>query len=580
MEKRESKTSTFTYLYKISKTVYKEAFLDGYLNSAGDQREKYIRNLEKNSKYLRNNAVMVKILSTIFIGLMNIIPARTLSLISLSFPLINESTFATFLFAATMPITILFGTFFVFMFTYGLTSVVGIFNSNTFKWLATFPVRKEDINKIIFFTFIRCLDLQLVVLFFSLPVLTIIYLPSLLSIIGAFVVSLLNLVFCIGLMIIISHFMSRKVFTIDSVSTSNSIVRIVVSILYMVTAMMIGLIINYIYAWIGEIFTQSLMIGESADYINQILSFIPWPFSLSYVYAMFLFPIDLIGANFNQVGVILVGFLISIYLIVKIVRKAFTKLYEATKGEEGRNKPVKSSMILPITVNIKKPIAAIIDKDLKYFLRSFQSMVYILMPIMFPLIGIFSMGGSGTNTLEDIFQITIFNFIYYGMSVIFLIMAVTNAENDTGSLIYTLPIRTNYIYKAKKKIIIGILLISLILPTIILVTITPNLSFEILMILLFEIISLDYTSKFALIWYARMFGKIRNRYTIQMLNFEKKWLKSLIGGILVYFLMLIPIIITLIITKFEEINALFFILQFVIAIPIWIAVKIIERKIF
>lgn len=580
MEKSVSKQSDLFFLLKVSKTVYKEAFMEGYLNSAGDQREKYIRNLEKNSKYLRNNAIMVKILSALFIGLMSIIPARTLSLISANLPLIDSSNFGAFLFATTMPITILFATFFIFLFTYGLTSVVGIFSSNTFKWLATFPIKREDINKVIFLTFIKSLDLQLIVMFFSLPVLTAIYLPTILSIIGAFIISSLNILFNVSLLIIISHFMARKVFTVESISTGNSIIRILVSVLYMVTAMTIGVIFNFVYTWISDIFTQSLSIGESANYINQILCFFPWPFSLSYIYAIFLFPINLIGSNFDQIEIILLGFLVSLAIIIRIVRKAFNKLFDITKGEEGRSKTTQSGKILPVAVNIKNPISAIIEKDLKYFLRSFQSMVYILMPIMFPLIGIFSMGGLTINTLDDILQVMIINYIYYGMSVIFLLTAVTNAENDTGGLIYTLPIQINDIYQAKKKIIIRVLMISLILPTIILITTAPSLSVGIFLVLLIQILSLDYTTRFALFWYARMFGKIRNRYTLQMLNFEKKWLKSMIGGVLIFCLLFLPMIISGLITRFGELNNLSFQIQLGISILIWISIKLNEKRLY
>ena len=70
----QENSKNFKDLYKISKFVYNESFLEGYLDSSGPQKDSFLKKVEKNSKTVRRNAVGMKFLSGIYMLILNMTP--------------------------------------------------------------------------------------------------------------------------------------------------------------------------------------------------------------------------------------------------------------------------------------------------------------------------------------------------------------------------------------------------------------------------------------------------------------------------------------------------------------------------
>ncbi|MBD3350186.1 MAG: hypothetical protein GF364_01715 [Candidatus Lokiarchaeota archaeon] len=582
--KSKKYTRSTRELYALSKFVYNEAFLEGYLNAAGPQRERYVKNLEKNTNSVKRQARFLKFFSGLFIALMSLIAWQPLQIFKEQVALVNDITFSAFLFAIASPITILFGTHFLFLFTYGITSVTGIFGGQAFKLLEILPFNDKERRKILFFTFFKTLNLQIIAIFLSLPVLTIIIIRNPFAIFMAFVISAIHVLFCIGLMLLVSNFMARKIFTVDDISRGKSILRVLVSLLYMVTAMLAGITFNILFQWIGELFTSSLMIGESGLFYNQILSFVLWPYSLAYLFGLSILPMDATLSNFSQWWTILVGFTISVIFIAYILKKGVNVLVNATKEEEGGGHKEEESEFTDVKISTKGPVKAIISKDLKFFLRNFQMMIYLIIPIITPLVGTFSASPAVEFYPQQLWILNLVNLIYYAMSIVFLTIAVTSAENETGDLLYSLPIKSIQVYKAKRTIMVPTMLLSLIFPTFYMLYFVPEYYLITTLNAIAWILIFIYGTDYALMLYARLFGKIRNKYAILLVNVSKKSIKSILGVISIFLIMGIPEILILILTAtilpLEQINIMVYVITCIISAIIMFVVRHYTMKTF
>lgn len=582
--KKSRSNRSLRELWKISKSVYNESFLEGYLESAGSQREKYVEKLEKNSKSLRRSALVTKILSSVFILVLNIITAQSIGQLQDSIPYISHITFSAYLFAVTTPIIIIFGTNFLFLFTYGIQSTIGVFRGESFKFLKILPLSEKDIQKIVFITFFRTIDLQLICIFLGLPIYTIIFSQNLLAVAVSLIISGINLMFYISLMVIIGNFMANKIFSFDSSSKGKNAMRIVVSVLYMITAMLVGLLFNFIAEFVGSLFNSSLSVGSTGLTINIVLCFIIWPFSLAYIYGLSLFPVEMIIQHFDQSWFLFIGLLLSVVVISLLFRKAMRILGAASLEKELDSGDRESIMPEHIHVETSSPYRAIIEKDKKYFLRNFQSMIYLIMPVLLQVMGVVIMSiYYPEDSIESLSGLTVTEIMYLVMSIIFLIVAVTSAENETGDLLYALPVKNSDVFKAKKRIMVVDLFVAVILTTIILFFITDAVRIYVLISQLTFLVISYYGSCLGLTIYARLFGKLRDKYTLMQLNLDNKSVKQIGGSLLLIVAIITPLLLTLgigLIIGDASIDVTFYLSQLVIAIILAIIFELIARKTF
>ncbi|MHA1339842.1 MAG: hypothetical protein ACTSRZ_06900 [Promethearchaeota archaeon] len=611
-EKKTNKDLKFKFkeIYKFSKIVHNELVLEGILTSAGSQKERYLQSLKKNKRSVKTNAIMMKVLSAVFIALISLTQIMVLKQIISIRSFITAENFHPLLFSASIPIILLYGSYFIFFFTYGMTSTIGVFTGTSYRFLYTLPISKKEIKKIVFLSFIKTIDYQFIAMVLSFPIITYYFIREISVLIISIISTFINAIFCISLMIIISNFMAKKIFKIEDISRSQTVLRVVVSVLYMITAMLIGISFSFLTSFLSELFSKTMIIGESGALINNIISFIFWPFSLAYIYGLGLMPIDILAANFSQYWIILLGILVGILIIFTIARKSLNILATVLREESiktkkrkiwKRIKPSKEeehdslkmddmqlSQIRPkaepYKPNITTPKNAIIRKDLKYFSRDFQAIIYLIMPIILSLVGLFigfsEKESSTPGDLSAFIVAIMVNILYLGMSIIFLIVAVTSAENDTGNLLYSLPLSNKIIFKAKRKLIYYIMIFPVIINIIIAITLAKEILMSISYILYFILISYDLIN-IGLCLYGVFFGKLRDRYYLQMINLRRKALKAFLGGAIIIIMVLAPFIIVAVLVDkgiFNDLGGFLMLLLFSIAF-FFIAVYL-QKKIF
>ncbi|TFG19138.1 MAG: hypothetical protein EU530_07115 [Promethearchaeota archaeon] len=167
-----------------------------------------------------------------------------------------------------------------------------------------------------------------------------------------------------------------------------------------------------------------------------------------------------------------------------------------------------------------------------------------------PLILLIQIFAAQTVGYDAFFEITLFTFFYSGMTLSFAIMCITAPESDTGGLLYILPSKMKDIYRVKRRIMYISMFLSAIAPSIIMIVYAISNRFEfpentilpaIFMVLSYLVIYF-YGTELALTLYSRFFGKMRNKYTIQMLNVKHKFLKIGLGIVILYVGSYIPLI--------------------------------------
>jgi len=559
----------FKDIYKISNVVYNENILEGMLISSGSQKEKYLENLEKNKRSVKNNAIAMKILSAVFIFIISLSQIQLLIQIKSYRGYINPFNFQPLLFSFIIPIILLYGSYFLFLFTYGMTLTVGFFNNETYIFLQTLPIEKKYFRKIIYLSFIKTINYQFLAMVFCFPIISYYFIPEIQVLITGLISSFFNSIFCISLMILIANFMANRIFKIENISKSQTALRMIVSILYMFSALLIGFSFSYLTPLIMELFNKSLMIGESGALINYITSFIFWPLSISYIFGLGFIPIQSLIDNFASYRIIIFGISFGIAIILYIAKKSINILSYLGKYEKHKHKKMfkekkikkieqkeelkilKEKKSIKFNLNVTSERIAIIKKDFKYFTRNFQSLMYLIIPTMLAIIAYFVSStplenGNLEEYIESFHGAVMINLIYLSMSIIISIIAVTSAENDTANILYTLPISNLTVFRAKRMLIYIIIVPPILINLILSLKFFPKISYISIIYFIYYILSCNYSINIGLCLYAILFGKLKNKYYLQQINLSKKALKSIIGCAILIIMIIGPFILGLV----------------------------------
>jgi len=524
--------------------------MDGLLMSSGNQKDKYIEHLERNSKYLRRNELMIKIISSFFAVVMDIFVIFTFDQFQKVVGYISPSTFDGIIFAFASSLNMIFFTKLIFLLTLSLTSLMGIFSGgNAFKLLEILPFTGKDRGKIIIFTLYRSINLQLIVMFLGFPTATIvsviIFGGSWLMIPFAFIVSALNISIVISLLIIISNFMANRIFNFEETSRLKNIVKILFSAGYLVIYMGISMLMSYIPKFIQMLFASSSGADLDLGLINGLLSFIPYPFSLSYIFALSIIPFESI--LWSKAWMILIGFAFTLVCTFFLIRKSIKTLAKQSNSEQkglgGRNKIKKTvaNRIKVIELEKRSYEKAIRSKDLRIISRDFGMIMYLIFPLIMPLMALVLMMGSG-EVFETISAMNWMLLIFLIQSVLFLLMAVTGTENDSGHILLTLPLPQFYIYNSKRGTMLTTLFIAIFLPNIVLFFQFPQASGLVLLNLLYGICSVIYLTDYTLALYGFAFGKFRKKYRLEILDQKNKILKAIFIVAGMFGLLFLPLI--------------------------------------
>lgn len=512
-------------LWSLSGNIHKESLFQAQIKSVGTQKTRFMERYQKNFAGSKRSALYNSIIASFILLIYGILPIGPL--LALNRLTITSDNIANQLFS----ISVVFGVVYLFNFVYyfliGFLAMMEFLQGKTFKYLRTLPLSTEDIQKITLFTIIRMNGLQLLVIIFTTPVLIYALLRNVLLSGIAIVLNIVNAMFMFYLFIVLSNFLSRKVFNTEKSSKLYTIIRIIVNLFYVLAMFTISYAFSFLPLLTqGNIFSAYFTTSQQAT-VNIILSMVFFPISSGYIISLALLPFNLIPTEIIYTSIL--GFAIFLLITLILMRKGNGILRSLTYEESGSGYKENKSIIDPekIKIKVSSPKVAYIKRVFIMATREQSKFALFLLPVFIPIVTAFSFtttSSSGTPLIADPFYGM---FFFFSFIPIFLINALIEAEEGLGGLISTLPIKNRDIFRSKQIIMTILLLISVILYAII---IGPAKSLTWLNSLI-KLISLSITIPIlSLIVYSMMFGKINKKYTLYKVNTSNTFAKYIVIG--------------------------------------------------
>ncbi|MBA7542758.1 hypothetical protein ES705_35082 [subsurface metagenome] len=205
-----------------------------------------------------------------------------------------------------------------------------------------------------------------------------------LLVITSLFLSIVNLVFDLSLLVLISRKMAIIMGDQETSSRKTSIVRIVSMILYFSVSMGAMYLIQIAVAKIPELYVLQIWSAGSTNILNIILSIIPFPFAGGYL-------LTILAMDFSNVtGILLGGSILGVILFVVltyfIYKKALSTLRKISSTELKKySKDKKEVLVRDITVKTNRPTIAFLKRDFAIITREMSSVMIIIMPFMIPI---------------------------------------------------------------------------------------------------------------------------------------------------------------------------------------------------
>ena len=527
--------------YSLSKYTNYEIFLGSQIQTAGAHQARFLEKLEKNANYIRNMSMMMKVIYAFLFVFLPLFPLVT-SLQLADYLNSGAYTIETILFTSSL----LFGIFFTIVFMYlillGMLPISSLMSGNAFKWLQTLPIPKKNLKKLGFMTIFRTLNIPLIVMAAAFPIIILTFTQNIFLFFLCIATSILNLIFSFSMLVIISERLSRIFYNPNRQSKKANLARILTMFSYMIIIMAAPLILTFGFRAIDDILI-TFATFEHSEVLNFILSLIPFPFASGYLMSLSTAPDQIsIGLLFSTI----IGFSLFILITWGTYRVAIRNLISVTSVEL---KGIKTrELVLPeeeIQVEIKKksPLKSYIRKDLIIASRDFQTLMFLIMPILIPFIMIFSIS---SPIGEDISSPTGI-MIAWSMALTFciiipslLISGLLNMEESGASTIASLPVIPRDQAKAKLILMSVIQFISFTVHSITLTIIANSILLLVLFLATIPIVWIFLFLMFEM--KMRLFGKMKYRYVIEELNKEHKvgkWILMLLVQIGLYFIVAI-----------------------------------------
>ncbi|MEJ2279601.1 MAG: hypothetical protein P8Y70_17950 [Candidatus Lokiarchaeota archaeon] len=523
-------------LYRISKFVFHEVFLDAQLQTAGSNQSKILERLENSKNTMRTQAVILKVVYMVLFIFLPIMPLLTYIQIS---DLLSRATFPieTALFTSSFLFCIFFGMTFIYLIIFGLMNTSSFMRGEVFKWLNTLPLPEKKLNKIGFLTIFRSLDLPLIVMFLAFPVIMTIGTRNIFVLITTGLTSIITVLFNFCLLILIGRRLSRVLSTGSVKDKKASAIRIFTMLGFILLSFLTSFFINLSFSSIG-FFINLFASLQNANLFNLLLSLIPFPFSPAYLVALSTFPSQFsLNIWITTITGMLLFTLITYYVYKKAIKSLKLVTYTGGKTSITISKQIiKVERKLEITIT--SPIKAYLRKDLITATRDIQTLMFLIMPLIIPIIMSFSFVFAlsdipGGNIYLLIVSLAILmNSVYISAM---LVSGLLTMEETGATVMASLPVVPRERAKSKFYLLFTIQTLSQIIPNIILLIILQN--FEIFLIgLIFLLIVWNMLFNIFLLK-IRFFGRMRYKYTIEEINKEHKigkWLKMLIVQIVTF----------------------------------------------
>ncbi|TET07781.1 MAG: hypothetical protein E3J83_04655, partial [Candidatus Atribacteria bacterium] len=511
-------------LFSLSKFTNFEMIMDSQLASSGAHQAKILEKYAKNNKYIRNQAISLKFISALLMVLMPF-----LSIIMYFEIMENIDPFypiqgRIFVFSFFILISLVISIFYLFLF--GLFTTSSLMSGSAFKWLHTLPLSRKDLKKLGFMTLFRNLNVQMIVMTFAFPIILLILTQNIFAFFMCLISSFLITIFGGSILIIVAEKFSRVFSESNRQSSKANLLRMVSLMGFFIIAFGSSFVMQFGLNAINDLIANFSSNPPTMG-LNMILSMIPLPFAPGYLVSLSLAPdqapLSLWGSSIVGMG-LLAGLTFLTYKIaIKSLSSVATFEVDYSKTKKDAKKKIK-----PILIEVKStsPLKSYIRKDLISSTRDYQSLIFVLMPLVYPIILFFSMQGVISEEVSSIFS----NMILWAIIIIvsqfiplMLVGGLLNMEESGSSTLASLPLLPRDQAKAKLVLMLIIHGISMSLMAIVLTVITQSVNMLILILG-----SLPITWALLLFVFqmkVRLFGTMKFKYVLEEVNISNKLLK-------------------------------------------------------
>ncbi|MFW9952024.1 MAG: hypothetical protein ACFFKA_18040, partial [Candidatus Thorarchaeota archaeon] len=389
----------------------------------------------------------------------------------------------------------------------------------------------------------------------SFPIVMGILSQDILLTVASALISIIQVIFAFSILILTAGKISRilKVETIGSKKTT--MIRIFTMLAYLIVVMTASLLIQWAVSAMRDFFTVLSSIEISYIFIF-LLGMIPFPFAPSFLVTMLLYP-----GSFPPIQWIptIIGLIIFVILTTWVYKKAVISMKSITSStsievKQHMEKKLDLSKVESIKVEKISPIKAYIKKDLSMATRDIQMFMFLLMPIIMPLLIVFIFAAIPSEEFGDILIYLIITWtllmFYQPLISLMIISGFLNVEDTGASITASLPLNPRQQVKAKLTLLVTIQTISFFLPVIIILILNPEFQPYVLFFISWYPIALVFLFN-GFQMKIRMFGRMKYKFVMEEVNPDKKVLKwaiiivtqflvflgyLVIGGLLLIFL--------------------------------------------
>jgi predicted permease len=419
-----------------------------------------------------------------------------------------------------------------------------IISGSIFEWFETLPISRERLKKIILLTLVRSLDIPLIAITISLPIVMLIGTQNLLIFFTCIGVSILNTIFSFCLLVLFSERINR-VLKINTIGSKRAhLIRMLNLVSYLGIVIGSVLLIQWVLSSV-DMFFNLFVRTRYPRLIILILSMVPFPISPGYLISSFIVPHEITLPIWFNILIGIALFSVLTWLIyLKSVKDIKKSTFSKFKSDKKRLYLYTDKIQHLIKIKVKSPVLAYIRKDLIVATRDIKHFLSIVMPIVVGFIFTFTYNLTNFGGMTP-FDINIgFNFIVIiGINLIIsgmIVNGLLNMEESGASILSSLPIVPRERAKAKLILMALIQSVTVLAPSLMYIGRVEFLISLITAICVLPLILLLLIIMFELRVY--FFGKMKYHYTIEEVlpnNRIVKWALIFLIEYLILFLLII-----------------------------------------
>jgi len=517
---------TWKQLYRLSKYVYQETFLEATLQQMGANQSRFMERITRDKNILKRQSTILPIVMFFY------------TLILMSFPItafLNiQSEIGSGLashwifFAGSFAIGLFFLISLGYILLFGLLQSSELVSGDAFKFLSTLPIAEKDLQRTVMLTFFRSVQVQVIMSLVVFPIGVAIATANPLVVLLGICVSTVSLLFVFSVLILVGGRVNRVLRGNDVNTTKASIIRVATLLGIGLGSFFFIFVFQFAIGGMNAFFLPPPLTAGGIDLLNLVMSLIPFPFAGNYLLVEVFIGGQSVPPELWLTSTI--GFILFILITGSIFRKAVKTLRHVIYFEPKRFSVGAPSTVKPVKVEVVSPVRAFIKKDLSFATRDYQTLMYLIMPLILPIMSVFAVTSASTSR-PDFDYLILFgiNAFYLLLGAVMITYGLTSVESSGASVLASLPVVVRDQALGKIFIMLVVTLIASLIPC---VFVFNKIPFDQVVALL--VVSLPLGPIFGLIGLemrALLFGKLKHQYILEEFNRDFKILKWIAIGI-------------------------------------------------